>query len=169
MLTYIMRHGIAAEPDATRFPDDDLRPLTAHGKQRTKAVARGMAAMELGINRIITSPLVRADQTARIVAGALRMSGDLLSVSEALRPDRAPPEILPELTAHAGDSGILLVGHEPHLSQLVSWLLTGSEEGMQMNFKKAGLACVECTVLPRRVTGVLQFFLKPSQFAKGAD
>lgn len=165
MLIFLMRHGIAAERDPARYPDDDLRPLTPQGKRRTTAVARGMAGMGLGITRILTSPLVRAEQTARIVCGALGLSSDSLLASAALHPDQAAAAIVPELASAASDPGVLLVGHEPHLSFLTSWLLTGAENGLRLTFKKAGLACVECARVPSGGSAVLQFFMKPGQVA----
>lgn len=165
MHVYLLRHGLAGERDDQRFPDDTLRPLTGEGKRRTRAVARGMAGLELGIEQIISSPLVRARQTADIAAAELKMAGGSILESAALAPDRSPGEIFKALRDGSCGTNVLLVGHEPHLSSLVSLMVTGRADGMEMAFKKAGLAGIDCEAELAAGSGVLEFLLKPGQLA----
>jgi len=165
MHVYLLRHGLAGERDDPRFPDDTLRPLTAEGKRRTRAAARGIAALELAIEQIISSPLVRARQTADIAADELKTGRDDIVESAALAPDRLPGEILKALREGSYGKNVLLVGHEPHLSSLVSLMVTGRADAMEMAFKKAGLAGIDCAAGLAAGSGVLEFLLKPSQLA----
>lgn len=133
---YVLRHGIAAERDVRRYPDDDLRPLTGKGIARMRREAAGMRALGLTPDAIVSSPLLRAMQTAEIARDAL---GAALSVSEALVPGAHPALLLAELAGAYGDGdAALVVGHEPHLSRLVSFALTGSADQI-VRLKKGGL------------------------------
>ena len=161
VLIYLMRHGIAGDSDPDRFPDDDLRPLTKKGKRRTLAVARGMAVLRLDIERIVTSPLVRARQTAIIAAEAMRIAARKIVESTTLSPAAPPGDILLEMRNISAGKANLLVGHEPHLSRLLSLLITGRVDLSQIELKKAGLVCIECPEVPVAGSGVLLFHLKP--------
>ena len=138
MDVWLLRHA-AAEARAASGRDQD-RELTAEGLERARAVARGLAALEPGILRIVTSPYRRARQTAEPVAQALRLSEKLFE-SRALEPDRDPGEILLELEAEDCASA-LLVGHEPHLGALLGRLVTGGNH-LEIPLKKAAVARVE--------------------------
>ena len=134
---YVLRHGIAAERDGRRYPDDDLRPLTPKGVARMRREAAGMRALGVRPDAIVSSPLVRAMQTAEIARDAL---GAALSVSEALTPGAHPALLLAELAATRGDGeAVMVVGHEPHLSRLVAFALTGGAEDGLVRLKKGGL------------------------------
>ncbi len=135
---WLLRHA-AAETRSASGRDQD-RELTAEGLERARAVARGLAALEPGILRVVTSPYRRARQTAEPVAEALRLSGKL-SESRALEPDRDPEEILSELEAEGYESA-LLVGHEPHLGALLGRLVTGADR-VEIPLKKGAVARVE--------------------------
>lgn len=169
MLIYLLRHGPAGERDPARYPNDDLRPLTADGRRRTESVARGIATLGLKIDHVLSSPLVRARQTAEVVTQRLKFAERLVVESPSLSPDRSVAVVLGELTKLDVDASVLLVGHEPHLSQLLSLLIAGSADAVQTDFKKAGLACVECDDAVAAGCGVLQFLLKPSQLVQMAD
>lgn len=138
MDVWLLRHA-AAEARAASGRDQD-RELTAEGLERARVVARGIAVLEPGILRIVTSPYRRARQTAEPVAEALRLSAKL-SESRALEPDRNPEEILSELEAENCGS-VLLVGHEPHLGALLGRLVTGDGH-VEIPLKKAAVARVE--------------------------
>jgi phosphohistidine phosphatase len=136
---WLLRHA-AAEARAPSGRDQD-RELTEEGLERARAVARGLAVLEPGILRVVTSPYRRARQTAEPVAEALRLSAKL-SESRALEPDRSPEEILTELEAEDCGSA-LLVGHEPHLGALLGRLVTGVGSAVEIPLKKAAVARVE--------------------------
>ena len=124
MNLYILRHGIAADR-GIEYPDDDLRPLTGKGIMRMRREAKGMDAMGIALDLIISSTLVRAIQTAEIVRDGLNEPPPMIR-SSALVPEAHPSQILDELAAnHSSLGSVMVVGHEPHMSSLVSYILTG--------------------------------------------
>ena len=135
MRLYLLRHAIAAERNPVEYPEDAERPLTPRGVERLKRVLDGLKELEVECQRIVASPYRRTRQTAE----------------QAGRKLGAPVELCPELVPggnyHAfpwsnlqGDT--MVVGHEPDLSLLGSWLLTGSDQPI-FSLKKAGIACLE--------------------------
>ncbi|MEP6768536.1 MAG: histidine phosphatase family protein [Acidobacteriota bacterium] len=148
---WLLRHA-AAEDRADSGQDSD-RALTPEGIERARAVARGLAALEPGILRVITSPYRRARQTADAAAAALGLSGSVAE-SRALEPETDPQEILREVSADSGD--VLLVGHQPHLGSLLGLLVGG--ERVEIPMKKAAIARVTLT---GRWSGTLRSFLPP--------
>jgi phosphohistidine phosphatase len=137
MEIWLLRHA-AAEDRATSGHDSD-RTLTEDGHRRAREVARGLAALEPGIELILTSPFWRARQTAEPAAQALKLSGKLRE-TRALEPDRDPSEVLDEVRAE-GVEAVLLVGHEPHLGTLLGRLVAGAP-GLEIPMKKAAVARV---------------------------
>jgi phosphohistidine phosphatase len=136
---WLLRHA-AAEDRAASGRDQD-RELTSEGAKRAKAVARGLAVLEPGIDLVITSPYRRARQTAEPVVEALGLEKSFRE-SAALEPDRDPEEILAEVAAQEKRDGILLVGHQPHLGILLGHLLAGGR-GLEIPLKKASIARVD--------------------------
>jgi len=120
MEIWLLRHAAAEESSASGKDAD--RALTAEGEKRARAVARGLASLEPEIERVLTSPYRRARQTAEPAARELGLERALRE-SRALEPGRDPQEILDEILEEA--SGILLVGHEPHLGALLGRLVAG--------------------------------------------
>src|SRR5262249_61834023 len=112
---WLLRHAAAEERPATGKDAD--RELTAEGLKRAERVARGLAALEPGIARILTSPYRRARQTAEPAARELGLERATTS-TRALEPHADPEDVLEELAAEGGASA-LLVGHDPHLSSLL--------------------------------------------------
>lgn len=162
MILYFMRHGIAADrAEGGARSDDRERPLTPKGIKRMHKVAKGLTRLTLSCDRILTSPLERARQTAKIVAQALRLENRLEEIPQ-LSPDQSVQELLSCLGAHAGEKKILLVGHEPLLSRTVSFLLAG-KAGASIRFKKGGLCCLEVDGVPAQGRAVLQWALTPKQ------
>lgn len=144
MMLYILRHAEAEETAETG--GDEARKLTVHGKDRMSDAAAGMRAFGLEFDAILTSPLVRARETAEIVA-AEYSNGPPPQVLPALSGGVPPAEAVNALMPFARHDSVLVVGHEPQLSGLVSLLLTGSPDAMQLRFKKG--ACVALDV-PKR-------------------
>ena len=164
----IIRHAIAEDREAfaaTGAPDDD-RPLTSFGKRRMRRNVLGLHRVAPHLDVLATSPLVRADQTARIVANSLKVE-EVVTV-EALRPDRRPADLLPWLARQPEDATVAIVGHEPHLGILVTWLVSGAEEhGVAL--RKGGAAMVEFSGRPASGRGVLEWLLLPSQLRSLGD
>ncbi len=136
---YLLRHGIAVDPGSSGMPDD-ARPLTEKGIKRMRQIADGLLAIDLQIDAIITSPLVRARQTAEIVANALGLK-DLLETSNVLATGSDPATIERFLRSRA-ESRLLLVGHNPTLSELVSLMVAGARRSPICELKKGGIAAL---------------------------
>lgn len=117
-----IRHGIAADREdfARTGADDDQRPLTGRGRGRTRRAMRGLATLVDEVDLVATSPLVRARQTAEIVAAEL--GRPRIAETEVLRPGADPRQLVGWLSARS-EGTVALVGHEPHFSSTVSWLL----------------------------------------------
>ena len=162
---YIMRHGIAADLGAGGIIHDEDRPLTPEGRVKMQQAAEGIRRLELKFNLIFTSPLLRARQTAEVVADVLDIQHKL-KVVEALAPGRGlvgagagHAELFTEIGAYTFNR-VLLVGHQPDLSELASFLLT-SNRNLNIEFKKGGLCAIEVTAIPPRGPGLLLWTLTP--------
>lgn len=137
MKCYFLRHGIAVEPGEWHGSDFD-RPLTREGRERMEREAKAINALSLGIECIVTSPLLRAKETAAIVAGRLDLS-DCIVEDARLGGGFNERRLVEIFEAHAGSQSILLVGHEPAMSSTIGRLIGGAS----IELKKAALAGVE--------------------------
>jgi phosphohistidine phosphatase len=133
---YIMRHAEAEDQAASG--GDEARALTVRGRERTRDAAGGLRAMGLRFDAILTSPLLRAAETAELVADEYSNNRPL-QVLPALSPNTSAREALAALAPFARHGRVLVVGHEPQLSKLVALLLT-SNGAVAIRFKKG--ACV---------------------------
>ncbi|MEZ4386347.1 MAG: histidine phosphatase family protein [Candidatus Krumholzibacteriia bacterium] len=151
---YFLRHG-RADRDQFAGPDDGLRPLVEAGRHRTRLVADLLLRLDSGIDAVVTSPLLRARQTAEIVAGRLGLT-DTLIEDARLGPGFDLPTLAAVLAGLAGDPRrILMVGHEPSLSTVI-----GEIAGGRVVLRKGALARVDLTV-GRRLRGELVWLLQP--------
>jgi len=156
----LVRHGIAVERDEWDGTDAG-RPLTERGAKRVAQVAAGLKRLEVQPVHILSSPLVRAVETARILSAALALSDSVSEVPE-LVPDAEPVRALSLFRKFPPDSCVLCVGHEPHLGLLAGLLLTG-KPSPSFRFKKAG-ACMIGLPAPLQIGhGVLQWWMGPGQ------
>jgi phosphohistidine phosphatase len=162
MNLYLMRHGIAVNrADGAAKLNDQERTLTPKGIKRMNKAAKGLVRLSLSVERILTSPLERARQTAKIVAQELRLE-DRIEEIEQLSPDHSVQDLVSGLSAYARDKEILLIGHEPLLSDTVSFLLSG-KTGAEIRLKKGGICCLEVDGIPPRTGAVLHWALTPKQ------
>jgi len=152
MELYFLRHGIAADegPEGT---GDAGRPLTKEGIAKMKAAARGLRKLGVEIDVLLSSPLVRAHETARIVAREL---GPELLLNDGLAPGCNAGRIFELLGEHRSGERVMFVGHEPDFSTIVGALTGGSRVAL----KKGGLARVDIEVLEEG-TGTLMWLLPP--------
>jgi phosphohistidine phosphatase len=132
----LLRHGIAEDRAAGQ--DDASRPLTAEGVKKTRQAAAGLAEVIEPPDLILTSPKLRARQTADLVANALDMRAQSLDALGTQAPER----IVRKLQSYRQDT-LLIVGHEPTFSRIVALLCTGNADAEILELKKAGCACVE--------------------------
>lgn len=136
---YILRHGIAVPHGLPDVADDD-RPLTPKGESRMREIGKGLARLDLGIERIMTSPLPRARRTAEIAAEALKL-GDSPEDAEILRSG-ADPTVIRNWLRGRSESRLMIVGHNPELSDLVDRLVLGDANAMLVDLKKGGVAAL---------------------------
>ncbi|MGP6156005.1 MAG: phosphohistidine phosphatase SixA [Vulcanimicrobiaceae bacterium] len=137
MNVYFLRHGIAAERDEWQGADFD-RPLTEEGHKRMARQAKAMAELSLAPDVILTSPLLRAKQTATIVSGKLHPRDGLIE-DERLGLDFNLDRLSGVLEGCRAAGAVMLVGHEPSLSETIGRLIGGA----RIDLKKGALACVD--------------------------
>ena len=162
MQLLVIRHGIAEEAEefAATGMDDSRRPLTKSGKRKMKEVAAGLRENLQTLDVLGASPLLRAQQTAEIVAKAY---GDLsVSTVQALSPGSNPSGLVDWLGEHASAEVVAVVGHEPHLGMLVTWLMTEARDS-RVEMSKGGAALLEFTSRVTAGSGTLQWLLTGSQ------
>ena len=153
---YLIRHGLAEERGPA-WPDDNKRPLSDHGISRLRRAGRALARLGLTPDVVLTSPLVRARQTAEIVAGAFSPHPPIVNV-DALVPGGAMPAVGAEIAKHARRPHIFLVGHEPGMGELAAWLL-GSRRPVE--FKKGGICRIDVEGATLRGAGVMRWMVTP--------
>jgi phosphohistidine phosphatase len=159
MKLILLRHAEAENRDPYRFPDDAARPLTKVGAKVQKRTAGALERIGVSPDRIVTSPLVRARQTADITAAELGLV-DRLEESAALGADYSVANVLDMLRRFAPEETILCVGHEPDLSELAGALL-GPGEGPHIAFKKSAVLGIGFEGEPGPGEGTLLFFYRP--------
>ena len=161
MNLFVLRHGIAVDLGVKGCARDSERALTGEGKRKVRKVAKAMRAMKLEFDLILSSPFVRARQTAEVVAKELGLD---LTFTDALIPRTEVTKILNVLAKHQDDAeNVLIVGHEPHLSETIGYLLAGEDKSF-VTLKKAGL----CKLVLRSLKpahGMLEWLLMPRQLA----
>jgi len=165
MKLFLLRHGPAWQRGDPRWPDDDLRPLDPAGRRKLKAIAAGMKAMGWTFGGWWTSPLVRARQTAEIVAAAFGAEKTIEVVPE-LAPGGDFRKLLRRLRAAPGrPDRVVLVGHEPYLGDLLGLLVSGRTD-LSLGLKKGGLARVTFEGAVRPGAARLDWLLTPRQLAR---
>jgi phosphohistidine phosphatase len=159
---HLLRHAIAVERGTAGYEDDRLRPLTDEGRMKMERIATGMKALGLKFDLILTSPYVRARETAEIAAAAFRQKSHV-KFEPTLQADRSPQEFLARLAGRYADrSSILAVGHEPFLSSLATMLM-GLPGGAAIVMKKGGLCRLAVLRFKPRPMAELEWLLTPKQ------
>jgi phosphohistidine phosphatase len=152
----LVRHAIAVERGTPGYEDDALRPLTRRGRERMEAAAVGLREL-YSPQVIVTSPLVRARETAAILLKAYGLTK--ARTSEALASGNNA-QLLADLLDIEADA-VMLVGHEPHMSATFSWLLSGDEARVSAMFKKGAAAMLTCEGEPRPGRCTLEWLIQP--------
>lgn len=162
MNLFILRHGIAVEPGTPGYETDSERPLIPKGERRLRDAAAAMKKLGLSFDLILSSPFVRAKQTAEIVAEELKLKKQL-KFSDALAPGDSSKNLIRQLSdLQLTPESVLLVGHEPSLSRLISLLVSG-DEGTAIEMKKGGLCKLEAAELRHGQCARLAWLLTPAQ------
>ncbi|MBI4970851.1 MAG: phosphohistidine phosphatase SixA [Candidatus Omnitrophica bacterium] len=165
MELFILRHAIAENP-GPKFRTDSQRPLTDEGIQKMKDVAKGMLAMDLSFDLILTSPYLRTRQTADIVANIFDLKKKVAVTENLASIGGDPKRLVSEIDKHyKSRKSILIVGHEPYLSGLISMLMLGNKAG-SINMKKAGLAKLTVYDLKYDQCATLEWLMTPKQIAE---
>jgi phosphohistidine phosphatase len=158
---YLIRHGAAADRGKD-WPDDSKRPLTPIGIARLRKSARGLNAIGVGFDQIVTSPLVRTRQTADVFSEELKSKPPVVT-SDALAPAGTPAAVIQEIAKHVRKARVALVGHEPNMGELAAQLI-GAKTPIE--FKKGAVCRIDFDVLPPKGTGTLRWLLTPKVMRK---
>jgi phosphohistidine phosphatase len=162
MRLLVIRHAIAMDRDefAELGESDDRRPLTKRGAKRMRKAAAGLHQIVDAIDVMATSPYTRAVETAEIVSNEFGIvPADLVA---ALVPDVHFDEFEAWARAYNNEEVVAIVGHEPHLSGLVTWLMTGNDES-RIELKKGGACMLTFDSNVRRGAGTLLWLMSPRQ------
>lgn len=164
MNLYIIRHATAVERGTPGYEDDSQRPLTDAGRKRMKRIVNGLSEIGVELDAILTSPFVRARDTAMIVAKEFDIK-DRVSLSDNLIPPGNFETLISEIRENYDVQNLALVGHEPMLSSLISWLTTGNT-AMKVVLRKGGVAYLSTENLYVNGRAALQWLLTPSLMVK---
>ena len=159
---YIIRHAIAQPIGSKNDFTDEKRKLTSQGRDLMREAARGLRKLGLQFDLILTSPLVRAVETAEIVAEALGYDQALVQQTVNLAPGASFAELLSEVKRHNGIESIALVGHQPDLGALVSTLVWGDGRA-SVPLKKGSVCSIDVMETVPTVRGALAWLLTPRQ------
>jgi phosphohistidine phosphatase len=165
MQLLVIRHAIAEDRDAFAVSgeDDSRRPLTTRGEEKMKEVAAGIRSLVESIDVLGSSPYVRAQQTARIVGDAY---GDLpVKTVNALSPECNPSDVVHWLREQRSAHVVAIVGHEPDLGVLATWLMTRLRES-RLELKKGGACLLEFSAAPAAGGATLLWALSPAQLRR---
>lgn len=155
---YLIRHAIAGER-GDEWPDDTKRPLTHSGAARMRQVVKGLVALGVDVDHILTSPLVRAVQTAELVAAGLKKKRAIeMDEIAALSPGGSPAQVAAALGSFDAHRTLVLVGHEPDLGELAAWLISAR---VPLPFKKGGVCRIDVSDLPPGREGQLVWLATP--------
>jgi len=164
MRLYIVRHAIAAEAEEAEA--DSQRPLTEKGRRKMRKIALGLRELEGMVDLILTSPYLRAAQTAQILGRVFKLKKGQVIETEQLAPMGFPDQLIQQVNeGHPEAGSVMLVGHEPYLSRLVSVLVSG-DSNLSLNFKKGGVCRLSLDQLQYGRCATLDWLLFPSQLAE---
>lgn len=164
MNLYIVRHAIAVDRGTPGYEDDAQRPLTEAGSKKMKKIAKGLQRLGIELDVILTSPWVRARDTAKILADRFDLM-DKIYFTDNLIPPGNFEALVFELHEKYQLANIALVGHEPMLSSFVSWLTTGDTD-VRVTLKKGGVAYLTSESLYEDGRATLEWLLTPSLMAQ---
>lgn len=160
MQLLVIRHAIAEDQEAfakTGLPDTE-RPLTKRGRKIMKRIAMGLRREVKSIDVLAASPLVRAAQTAAIVSK--EYDGIFVETMPALEPERAPSELAKWLRIHRDADVVAIVGHEPHLGIVITWLIAGLTSS-HVEIEKGGVCLLDIKRTPGARCATLRWALTP--------
>jgi phosphohistidine phosphatase len=167
MNLYVIRHAIAVDEGTAEYPSDSERPLTDKGRKKMRQVAKGLRALGVEFDLILSSPYVRARETAEIVADVFKMRKKI-AFSDNLTPEVEPKLLIAEINENHSVDSLALVGHEPHLSTFIG-LLTSETTKIDITLKKGGVCYLSVDDLHHEHHATLEWLLTPGILVEIAD
>lgn len=166
MNLYLIRHAIAID-EGTEGYEDSERPLTDSGRKKMRMIAKGLRGIGVGIDLIISSPYVRARETAEVLADVFKIKTEI-GFSENLVQLGDPNLLIAEINEKYSVDSIAIVGHEPNLSALTG-LLVSENAKIDMLYKKGGVSKLTTDDLHHSRTATLEWLLTPKILVEIAD
>lgn len=167
MNLYIIRHAIAVEEGTPGYEEDSQRPLTDKGKKKMRQIAKGLRALGVRFDMVLSSPYIRAKETAEILADVFKMKKSL-ELSENLIPMSDPDLLIAELNEKYSVDSIALVGHEPALSHLIGFLVS-ERGGLDITLKKGGVCSLSIDDLHHARKATMEWLLTPGMLVELGD
>ena len=155
MNLYLIRHAIAVE----EYEDDTQRPLTDKGRKKMRQIAKGLRALGVEFDLILSSPYIRAAETAEIVADVFKMKKDV-QFSENLVPMGDPGLLIAEMNEKYSVNSVAIVGHEPFLTALIG-LLVSDNANVDITLKKGGVCSLSADDLHHTRKATMDWLLTP--------
>jgi len=155
MNLYLIRHAIAVD----EYEDDSQRPLTDKGKKKMRQIAKGLRALGVDFDLILSSPYDRSKETAEILADVFKVKADI-AFSDNLVPMGDPDLLIAEMNEKYNATSMVLVGHEPFLSALIG-LLVSENANIDMTIKKGGVCRLSVDDLHHARKATLEWLLTP--------
>ena len=162
MELYVIRHAIAQPLGQQNDFTDEKRALTSEGRDRMREAMKGLRKLEVELDLMLTSPLVRAVETAEIVAAALGLGKKEIEQTANLAPGASIDELFAEIKRRTGAESIALIGHQPDLGELISTIVHGNE-GLAIQLKKGSVCLINVTETVPTLRGELMWLLTPKQ------
>jgi phosphohistidine phosphatase len=159
MHLYLIRHAEAVPLGVNGITKDEHRPLTENGRNQCRAVALALRHLGVRLEKLVSSPLMRARQTADEMLAHWNDRLIESGVCDELAPESKKRKLLREILALGGTS-IGLIGHNPELSELAGWFLGEKEAGIHL--EKAGVACIAFNGPPNKGSGTLEWLVTPA-------
>jgi len=164
---YIIRHAIAVDRGTPEYEDDSQRPLTEKGKKKMRQIASGLRALGVDFDLILSSPYVRAKETAEILADVFKTKADV-AFSENLVPMGDPDLLIAEMNEKYSANSVALVGHEPFLTALIG-LLVSENANLDMTLKKGGVCRLSVDNLHHSRKATLEWLITPGILVEIGD
>jgi|WetSurMetagenome_2_1015567.scaffolds.fasta_scaffold508635_2 phosphohistidine phosphatase len=158
MKLYLVRHADAL-PVGGKIDRDAERPLSHTGLQEAALAGKALALLEPALDAVLVSPLLRARQTGERLTSA-RKAPVRLEVSPLLEPGFHPEAVLEELFLRWKDAAVALVGHQPDLGNLLSYLVSG-DLSVEAAFRPGTIACAGISGTPQNFGGRLEWLVSP--------
>jgi len=159
MNLYVIRHAIAVDEGTSEYESDSQRPLTDKGRKKMRQIAKALRNLGVEFDLILSSPYVRARETAEILADVFKMKKKL-GFSDNLIPLGNPELLITELNEKYSVNSMAVVGHEPHLSTLVG-LLVAENAKIDVTLKKGGVCYLSADDLHHEGRATLEWLLTP--------